>query len=142
MNKPSKLHIDFKFLTLLIIIGLLIVANCVTIRIYYKTFNISESTKLTEANDEISRAKYFIIDWYEEISSLYETPQIYFNEIRFDQGNYTLTVAADRIRAVYPRGARFFQLRYITYIEFFTEDEHINCRFYYLESDELVFTIK
>ena len=92
------------------------------------------------AGDELSRVKYFIKDWYDECSA-YGEVKVYYNELRFQAGTYTLTVAADRIRAVYPRGERFFQMEYVSYLEFYMENGHLICKLYYLETGEYVFRL-
>ena len=92
-------------------------------------------------SDELTRAKHFIGDWYDELMAKYKSCDVFYNELRFNNGAYTLTVAADRIRAVYPRGERFFKLEYIRYLEFYKENGNLLCRLYFYETGEFVFKI-
>ena len=93
-----------------------------------------------ELTDEFSRARWFIVDWYDELKTTSDL-QVYMNELRFEDGTYTLTVAKDRIRAVYPRGERFFKLELIKKIEFFEVDGYLRCRLYYGESGQYSFRV-
>lgn len=98
--------------------------------------------EMDEVMDEIIRAKHFVSDWYAEISSGENgTCAVYLNEIRFGNNEYSLTFAGERLRAVYPRGERFFKLEYIEKIEFFEVDGKVRCRFYYGSSGEYTFTV-
>lgn len=101
------------------------------------------ASEMDEIMDEISRTKYFVSDWYHEILSEKNSDcSVYLNELRFGSNEYTLTVMSNRIRAVYPRGERFFKLEYIDKIEFFSVDGKIRCRFYYGESGEYTFAVQ
>lgn len=128
-----------------VLVGLIILAlvasNAVTLKLYLDTFRVDEEKQVAECGDEISRAKFFIKDWYDELSVRCGEPEVYFNELRFRGGTYALTVAADRVRAVYPRGERFFRLEHITYIEFYKENGKLLCRLYYHETGEFVFKL-
>lgn len=129
-----------RILIAILIIGL-VATNSVTLKLYIETFNVDDETVIDECADEIIRTKYFILDWYNELTSQFGMAQIYHNEIRFNRGEYTLTVAGPNIRAVYPRGERFFRLNYITYIDFYIEDNITKCKIYYLANGEIVFNI-
>lgn len=129
-----------------VIIGLIILAlvisNAITLKLYLDTFISDENQVVKDTGDELSRTKFFIKDWYDELSESYGEPKVYYNELQFSGGKYTLTVAADRIRAVYPRGVRTFQLEYVSYIEFFKEENALYCRLYYDgENGELRFLL-
>ena len=100
------------------------------------------SQEMIEITDEITRAKHFISDWYDEIHALSSSePRVFLNELRFDSVGYTITYAADRLRAVYPRGERFFKFDYIDSAEFFTVDNKIRCRLYYGKDGEFTFSL-
>ena len=92
-------------------------------------------------SDELTRAKHFIGDWYDELTAKYKSCDVFYNELRFNNGAYTLTVAGDRIRAVYPRGERFFKLEHIRYLEFYKENGKLLCRLYFYDTGEFVFKI-
>ena len=97
-------------IALIILIVLLIVVGIAT---YFAVRFIGgevDSDEITdELSDEFSRIRWFITDWYSELNAKSKC-QVYLNELRFENGRYTLTTANDRIRAVYPRGERFFKL--------------------------------
>lgn len=107
---------------------------------YFDEFSQAETDEIT---DEINRARYFISDWYLEVSSNDSANcTVYLNELRFFDGRYALTFAGtDRIRAVYPRGERFFKFDYINNVEFFEVDGKIRCRLYYGRTGEYTFTV-
>ena len=128
----------------LLLISLVCVFAFTTLLLAIPQLTISSKTEdavIKETGDEISRAKFFIKDWYDELSVRCGEPEVYFNELRFQGGAYTLTVASDRVRAVYPRGERFFQLEHITYIEFYKENGSLLCRLYYHETGEYIFKL-
>ena len=100
-----------------------------------------ESDEITdELSDEFSRIRWFITDWYNELKSTGKC-MTYLNELRFDNGKYTLTYANGRIRAVYPRGERFFKLENVKKIEFLETHNVLRCRLYYGSSGEYLFRI-
>ena len=133
-HKATKTHIIG-----LVLIVLLIISNAITLKLYLDTF--VENVSQDQYDDEINRVNYFIQDWYDELTSSHGVAKVYRNEIRFENGQYTLTVAKDRIRAVYPRGIRFFQLKYITYIEFLEDENGLNCKLYYGETETTTFKL-
>lgn len=141
-KKVERIKPIYSKIIIISIIILLIITNVVSFKLYYDLKYPSENKVIDNTGDEISRAKYFIKDWYNELSTSYfSSLQVYYNELRFNQGAYTLTVARDRIRAVYPRGVRYFQLNYIRYIEFYSIDGILQCRFYYNETGEYEFKL-
>lgn len=98
--------------------------------------------EMDEVMDEISRTKHFVSDWYLEMSSGENGAcAVYLNEMRFGSNEYTLTFAGNRLRAVYPRGERFFKLEYIEKVEFFEVDGKVRCRLYYGSSGEYTFSV-
>ena len=107
---------------------------------YLDEFSPAETEEIT---DEINRAKHFISDWYADISDTDSgSCTIYLNELRFANGRYTLTFAGgNRVRAVSPRGERFFKFEYIDNVEFFEIDGKIKCRLYYGRTGEYTFTV-
>ncbi len=119
----------------------LVASNAVTLKLYLEK-SYPDNTGVEEAaGDELSRVKFFIKDWYDELSALYGEPEIFRNELRFLVGKYPLTVAADRVRAVYPRGERYFQLEYVSYLEFYKDNGHLVCKLYYLDTGEYLFRL-
>ena len=96
--------------------------------------------EMDEIMDEITRVKHFASDWYAEISPAGNC-SVYLNEIRFGNNEYTLTFAGKRLRAVYPRGERFFKLEYIEKVEFFEVDGKVRCRIYYGRSGQYTFSV-
>lgn len=96
--------------------------------------------EMDEVMDEITRAKHFVSDWYAELSAKGNC-SVYLNEIRFGNNEYTLTFAGGRLRAVYPRGERFFKLEYIEKVEFFEVDGKVRCRIYYGRSGQYTFSV-
>lgn len=127
---------------ILIIIILTVTAAVVAAALFLgsKLGSESEDEITDELTDEFSRARYFISDWYSELNST-DKCQVYLNELRFTSGKYTLTYASGRIRAVYPRGERFFKLDKITKIEFFETNGILRCRFYYGRNGEYIVRI-
>lgn len=126
-----------------VIIIILVTSNAIILNLYLKSVIPNEEKVIDSTGDELSRVKYFIKDWFDEIYMDYSSSlDIYYNELRFNQGNYTLTCAADRIRAVYPRGVRYFQLQYVTYIEFIRLEGYLQCRLYFNETGEYLFKLK
>ena len=123
------------------LIVVLTVSNVISISLYLSTTKENNERRLLETEDEISRTIWFIKDWYNELSADYGTAEVYFNELRFLDGKYTLTIAADKIRAVFPRGARFFRLENISYLEFFEDNNSIRCILFYNENGETVFEV-
>lgn len=126
----------------LIILLVFIVACGVVAFVLIRNLDVSQKAdELTpELTDEFSRARCFIEDWINELNNG-RTLQVYINELRFIEGNYSLTIAKNRIRAVYPRGERFFKLEKITNIEFFEVDSFLRCRFSYGNSGEYMFRV-
>lgn len=123
------------------IIGVLILSNIVTLMLYIDPFHIGKNNVTEKTEDELSRAKYFILDWYDELQPDYGNAKVYKNELQFQEGNYILTVAKDRIRAVYPRGDRYFQLEFISYIEFTDNSGTLSCQMHSLKMGETSFNI-
>ena len=127
---------------MLIVIVVLITTNAITLKLYLESIAPPDESILAElCGEEIDSVKLFINDWYDEISLSQKNADVYYNELRFENGKYTLTVALNRIRAVYPRGERFFKLQYIRYIEFYKNNGGLLCRLYYGENGEFVFRI-
>ena len=100
----------------------------------------ADDTISSDLSDEFSRVRWFITDWYNELNATGKC-QVYLNELQFENGKYTLTVANDRVRAVYPRGERFFKLEQVTKIEFFEVSGNLRCRLSYGKSGEYMFKI-
>jgi len=143
MGRPIENNTVKSIILAVVIIGLLI-SNGITLKLYFESLNsgkTDEKELIDNTGDELSRAKFFIKDWYDEIHEIYGASKVYHNELRFCEDKYTLTVAGHRIRAVYPRGVRFFQMDYITYIEFFEDNGNLQCRMYYNETGEIVFRL-
>ena len=133
---------DVKSILLVVFIGVLLISNAITLKLYIDTFNVNfdKLTKIT--NDEISEVQFFIKDWYDELrDQRHGSVQVFFNELRFKEGTYTLTVAADKIRATFPRGERYFSFRHVNYVEFYEDGERILCRVYYGNKGEYVFKV-
>lgn len=116
--------------------------NTITLKLYLESILPPDKAAIGELYDEeINSLKLFIKDWYDEISSNRNEVEVYYNELRFESGKYTLTIASNRIRAVYPRGERFFKLQYIKYLEFYSQNSRLLCRLYYGEKGEFVFKV-
>lgn len=127
---------------LLAILGIIsIIVNVFVLKLYFDVVNVNAEKQLEELNEEIKEVQLFVKDWYDEISSGQKSAEVYYNELRFEEGKYTLTIAANRIRAVYPRGERFYKLQNIKYIEFYSSDGRLLCRLYYSEKGEYVFKL-
>lgn len=133
MKKPSVL-----------LIVLLVVVVCASVILTVIVFNNNKNDRADEITDELadefSRIRWFITDWYNEIEH-YGSCRVYLNEIQIDGGHYTLTYAQNRIRAVYPRGERFFKIELITKIEFFEVNGILRCRLSYGKTGEYMFII-
>lgn len=98
--------------------------------------------EMAEITDEISRVRNFVSDWYAELSAGENGEcEVYLNELRFRGGTYTLSSAGGRIRAVYPRGERFFKFDYIRSVEFFEISGKVRCRVYYGQTGEYTFAV-
>lgn len=125
-----------------ITIILLIAAAAITAALLFrKEYGKEPNDDITpELTDEFARAKDFIADWYTELRTQGKC-SVYLNELQFSNGKYTLTFANGRVRAVYPRGERFFKLEYITKIEFFETNGALRCRFFYGQSGEYMVRI-
>lgn len=106
--------------------------------------NISNDVKYDEItpelSDEFGRGRWFIIDWYNDLK-VNGRCQVFLNELQFANGQYSLTVANNRIRAVYPKGERYFKLDLVTQIEFFEVNGVLRCRFSYGKNGEYMFRI-
>ena len=127
---------------LIILIAILIVGGTVAFILLRNIDSEQKSDEITdELKDEFSRAQYFITDWYNELAARGNC-QVYLNELRFEDGKYTLTTAKNRIRAVYPRGERYFKLEQITKIEFFEVNSTLRCRLSYGINGEYMFKVK
>ena len=90
--------------------------------------------------DEISRAKLFVLDWFNELSNDKKC-NVFLNELNIENGKYTLTFAKNRIRATYPKGERFFKCEEIKKVEFLIIDGVIRGRFSYGKNGEYMFRI-
>ena len=141
MPKDILIKISLKEIIVGIVIIGLVVSNVLLLNKIIKIQTVNEDDYIEKYADEISRVKYFIKDWYDELYPSKEHFEVYINELRFDNGIFSLTVANDRIRAVYPRGERYFQLQYITYIDFTERNGHLQCRLYYGKTGEYLFKI-
>lgn len=102
--------------------------------------NLKNDEITPELSDEFDRARWFIIDWYSELENNGRC-QVFLNEIQLDNGKYSLTVANNRIRAVYPKGERFFKLDLVKQVEFFEINGVLRCRFSYGKNGEYMFRI-
>ena len=133
-KKPSVIAI--------IVILVLATAAITGALIFRKSYGQApENDEITdELSDEFTRIKWFITDWYNELKASGKCG-VYLNELRFESGKYTLTFANGRIRAVYPRGERFFKLEQVNKIEFFTTNDILRCRLCYGGSGEYLFRI-
>ncbi|MBQ4049843.1 MAG: hypothetical protein IJD07_04225 [Clostridia bacterium] len=145
MPKPESATMRRLGVRQIIIIAVVLALVCAAIliggHIVSEKLDGYSSQEMIEITDEITRAKHFISDWYDEIHALSSSePRVFLNELRFDLG-YTITYAADRLRAVYPRGERFFKFDYIDSAEFFTVDNKIRCRLYYGKDGEFTFSL-
>lgn len=127
---------------LIVIIGLIIIAVIASVIFFIGKSQTNNSIDeiTSDLSDEFSRAKYFISDWYNELCDS-RGAIVYLNEVVLQGGRYSLTYASGRIRAVYPRGERFFKLDRITSIEFFEVDSILRCRFSYGENGEYMFRV-
>ena len=127
---------------IVITIIVLIAAAAITAALLFrKEYGKDPNDEITpELTDEFARAKDFISDWYAELRTQGKC-SVYLNELQFAGGRYALTYANDRVRAVYPRGERFFKLEYITKIEFFETNGALRCRFFYGQSGEYMVRI-
>ena len=140
-DKKSRINIKH-----LIIISVTLVLACIMIVLagQWALRSLDEFTpsEMGEITDELNRTKHFVSDWYLEISNS-DTGDcsVYLNEIRFGNNEYALTFAAGRLRAVYPRGERFFKFEYISKAEFFEVDGKVRCRLYYGRTGEYTFTV-
>ena len=134
MNKKS-------YIPLVVLIILLIVIGVVAFAVMSHISNDLKNDEVSsELADEFDRARWFIIDWYDELKNSGRC-QVFLNELQFDSGKYSLTVANNRIRAVYPKGERFFKLDLVTQIEFFEVNGVLRCRFSYGRNGEYMFRI-
>ena len=130
-KKPSLIAIT----VILLIAAAAITAALLFRREYGKLVDDEVTEELT---DEFARIRDFIADWHAELKSSGKCG-VFLNELRI--GKYTLTYASGRIRAVYPRGERFFKLEQVTKIEFFETDGALRCRLYYGKSGEYLIKI-
>lgn len=135
---PEKKQHLVKSLLFAIIILALVTSNAITLKLYLDEKITNDSSVIQDTADELSRVKFFIKDWFDDLTSRYGEPSVFHNELRFQGGKYPLTISGDRIRAVYPRGERYFQMEYVSYIEFYIESGHIICKMYYLDTGEYV----
>lgn len=127
---------------LIVLVAVLIIAGVTAFIVLRNIDNKqkADDTITSELSDEFARARWFITDWYDELSTKGKC-QVYLNELRFEDGKYTLTTAKDRIRAVYPRGERFFKLEQVTKVEFFEVSGALRCRLSYGNSGEYMFKV-
>ncbi len=125
---------------IVIVIILLIAAAAITAALLFRNEygRLVDDEVTEELTDEFVRTRDFIADWYAELKSAGKCG-VFLNELRIDK--FTLTYASGRIRAVYPRGERFFKLEQITKIEFFETDGILRCRLYYGKSGEYLVRI-
>lgn len=145
-DKKFKKYMGRLGIKQIIIIAVVLLVVCVGIivggKIVANSIDGYSAKEMIEVTDEITRTKHFISDWYDELyANTGVEPRVFLNELRFDSA-YTLTYAAKRLRAVYPRGDRFFKLQYIDVIEFFTVDNKIRCRLYYGKDGEFTFSLQ
>ena len=132
---------DSKKVLLLLLIISIITNSVLIILLLSKGKNQNEEDYYSACQEEINDFKLFVCDWYAELLSRGEKADVYKNEIRFRGGQYPLTVSENRLRAVFPRGERFFRLHYITYAEFYEENGRILCRMFYGNGGEFVFRV-
>ena len=142
-SSDAKRRIGVKQLTVIVVTVAIACGIILTIGYFAeKHFDEFDSQEMSEITDEISRTRYFISDWYSELLATCNNDcNVYLNELRFDGGTYSLTFAGGRLRAVYPRGERFFKFYYIRRIEFFEIDGKVRCRVYYGQTGEYTFTV-
>lgn len=126
--------------TIITIIIITIVIAITSPLIINKYFTMDNDEITAELADEFTRTKWFIIDWYNELKETGKY-EVYLNEIRFQNGKYTLTVAQNKIRAVYPKGERYFKLEFIKQIEFFEVGGVLRCRLFYGSRGEYLIRI-
>jgi hypothetical protein len=129
-------------IVLIVVIVALLITNSITLKLYLDTFIEDDAKVIDDTGDELSRVKFFIKDWYDELSFNYGSVRIFNNELQAKDGKYTLTIAGNRIRAVYPRGVRYFPLKYVTYIDFVENEDGIQCRLFYNETGTSIFTLR
>jgi len=129
------------FIPFLGLIAFLIIMGVVLFSVVNGISNNLKNDEITpELSDEFDRARWFIIDWYSELENNGRC-QVFLNEIQLDNGKYSLTVANNRIRAVYPKGERFFKLDLVKQVEFFEINGVLRCRFSYGKNGEYMFRI-
>ena len=125
----------------IIVILLIAVAAITAALLFRREYGGDHNDEITaELTDEFARTRDFIADWYAELKNQGKC-SVYLNELQFSGGKYALTYASGRIRAVYPRGERFFKLEQITKIEFFETNSILRCRLYYGKSGEYLIKI-
>ena len=126
----------------IIIIYVIISAAAIVFFVADRLNDLYDQPDLTEEYaDEISRIKYFISDWYNELSSAGNKVNVYLNELQFSGAKFSLTYFNGSVRAVYPRGERFFKAQYINNIEYFEVDGKLRCRLYYGEDGVYMFKL-
>ena len=144
-EKSSKEKRKIGAKQLIIIAVVVSIACAIILTVGYLVNNPPEEfsdEEMAEITDEISRTRHFVSDWYAELSAGENGEcDVYLNELRFRGGTYSLSCAGERIRAVYPRGERFFKLEYIERLEFFEIEGKLRCRVYYGKSGEYTFTV-
>ena len=140
---PSYCYKKDKRITVLIVLLIvLLISNAITLKLFLDEKYSATVEDYEQAwENELENVRYFICDWYAEISLITSDVNVYKNEIQFGNGKYILTVSQNRIRAVFPRGERFFRFNTITYVEFYTENNRHLCRLFYGKGGEFVFRI-
>lgn len=130
----------------LIIIAISVAIACAAILVIghfiSRSFDEFTPQEMADITDEITRTRHFVSDWYAELSQSGKGDcKVYLNELHFEIENYSLAVANGRLRAVYPRGERFFKFEHIRRLEFFEIDGKVRCRVYYGQTGEYTFTV-
>jgi hypothetical protein len=138
-STPEK---DKRIPVLIVLLIVLLISNAVTLKFFLdERFSTTEEEYNKACQEEVDSIRYYICDWYAEINHITNTVEVFNNEIRFDGGKYPLTVSENRLRAVFPRGERFFRMNYITHAEFYKDNSHILCRIFYSKGGEFVFRV-
>lgn len=138
MNEQSKRKTSSKDIIIIIFI---VALTALIITFINKMFEESE-VKTEQITEEIINVKNFVLHWYNSFDED-EIIAVGRNELSFNNGEYPLTFAVNRMRAVFPDGkAIYIVFDYVKYLEFYQDDGEVLCVISFIDNGRVTFNLK
>ena len=138
-EKQKKHQVSLKDIIIIIII---VVFTILIILFINKMFSRNEDNIELLTNEEIVEVRKFVLNWYLSFDED-EVIEVKVNQLSFRSGQYALTFAVNRVRALYPTGYDLHMtFKYVNYLEFSAINGVTRCTVSYANSGRYSFELK